>query len=122
MDKYLFKDAFGWGIVLWVIGYVLGFIFFFIVPPEVMGWYIMPIGVLVTLWILLKKVHGNSFGYYLLLAAVWTIIAIVLDYLFIIKMLAPVGGYYKLDVYVYYIITFLLPLIAWGWKRVRAKI
>lgn len=55
MDKQLLKDALGWGFVLWLIGYALGFVVFFIVPPSVIGWVIMPIGIIITLWVLLKK-------------------------------------------------------------------
>jgi hypothetical protein len=107
----MLKDALGWGVGLWFIGYVLGFVFFAIVPPDMIGWFITPIGVLITLWVLLKKVKGASFKYYFMLAVVWTLLAVALDYLFIIKTLHPADGYYKLDVYVYYGLTFALPII-----------
>lgn len=116
MDKQFFKDSFGWGFVLWLIGYVLGIILFFVLPPSIIGWVIMPIGILVTLWVLLKKVQGNSFRYYLMLGIIWTVIAIVFDYFFIVKAFAPADGYYKLDVYIYYALTFILPLII-GWRK-----
>ncbi len=116
MNKQLLKDSLVWGFVLWLIGYILGMIFFFIVPKNMLGWFITPIGIIITLWVLFKKVKGDSFNYYLTLAFVWTIIAIVLDYLFIVKVLKPIDGYYKLDVYLYYALTFILPLFA-GWKR-----
>ncbi len=116
MNKQLVKDVLGWGIVLWVIGYILGFVFFFILPPALMGWAIMPIGVVITLWVLLKKVKSTDFGYYLVLGVFWTMIAVTLDYLFIVKALNPADGYYKLDVYLYYALTFILPLIV-GWRK-----
>lgn len=112
MDKQLLKDTLGWGSILWVIGYVLGFVFFAIVPQALIGWVIMPIGVVVTLWVLLKKVKGNTFGYYVAVAVAWTAIAVILDYLFIVQLLHPADGYYKLDVYLYYGSTFILPLAA----------
>jgi type III secretory pathway component EscS len=43
----------------------------------------MPIGIIITFWVLLNKVQDSSFQYYLILAAVWTVIAVVFDYLFI---------------------------------------
>jgi hypothetical protein len=116
MNKQLLKDTLGWGFILWLIGYTLGMILFAIVPPSAIGWIIMPIGTIITLWVLLKKIKRNSFGYYLALATVWTVIAVVLDYFFIVKALKPVDGYYKLDVYVYYVLTFILPLIV-GWRK-----
>ena len=48
MNKQLLKDTLGWGFALWLIGYVLGFILFFILPVSLMGWVIMPIGVIIT--------------------------------------------------------------------------
>jgi hypothetical protein len=116
MNKQFLKDAVGWGIVLWVIGFALSMILFPFVPTAIMGWIIMPFGILITLWVLFKKVKGATWQYYLFLAVIWTIIAIVFDYLFIVKALKPADGYYKLDVYLYYVFTFVLPLIA-GWQK-----
>ncbi|HEY1303237.1 MAG TPA: hypothetical protein VGF24_06790 [Vicinamibacterales bacterium] len=39
-----------------------------------------------------------------------------LVYLFIVKALKPADGYYKLDVYLYYALTFLIPVTV-GWKE-----
>jgi hypothetical protein len=114
--KNFYIDAFGWGFVLWLIGYLLGMILFFVVPPNMIGWIILPIGIIITLWVLLKKIKGDSFNYYLHLAIAWTLIAIVFDYLFIVKALNA-DEYYKLDVYVYYALTFILPLVAYYRKK-----
>lgn len=111
-----FKEIFIWGFVLWLIGYLLGIVLFAFVPQSLLGWTIMPIGVIITLWVLVKKVKVETFRDYVLLAGVWAIIAIVFDYFFLVKVFNPVDGYYKLDVYVYYILTFTLPLVV-GWKK-----
>ena len=116
MNKQFLKDTFGWGIILWLIGYILGIVFFAIVPPSMIGWCIMPIGIIITLWVLLKAIKGTSLQYYFWLALIWTVIAIVFDYLFLVKVFKPADGYYKLDVYLYYAITFILPLII-GWRK-----
>lgn len=121
MNKQLLKDALGWGIALWFIGYVLGIVLFFLIPVSMIGWVIMPIGVVITFWVLIKKVMADSYQYYFLLAVVWTIIAVSFDYMFIIKTFNPADGYYKLDVYLYYAITFLAPLIVGWWKRNQWK-
>ncbi len=76
----------------------------------------MPIGVLITLWVLLKKVKADLFWDYIWLAVVWVLIAIIFDYLLIVKAFKPADGYYKLDVYLYYALTFILPLIV-GWRK-----
>ena len=57
INKQLLKDSLGWGFILWFIGYILGFIFFAIVPQNLIGWVIMPIGLIITLLILFKKVN-----------------------------------------------------------------
>jgi len=58
------KDALGWGFLLWLIGYALGIVLFTIVPPWAIGLVITPIGVAITLWVLLKKINGGSLPYY----------------------------------------------------------
>lgn len=110
------KDVLGWGIGLWLIGYFLGIIFFMFLPSSLIGWVIMPIGIALILWVLLKKIQSNSFQYYFFLSLVWTAIAIIFDYFFLVKIFKPSDGYYKLDVYLYYILTFILPLIV-GWRK-----
>ena len=77
----------------------------------------MPFGLIVTVLVLLKKVKAVSFGQYILIALVWTLIAIVCDYFFLVKIFHP-EGYYKIDVFLYYILTFMLPLII-GWGKFR---
>lgn len=120
MNKQLFKDALGWGFILWLIGYGLGMALFSIVPPSMIGWIIMPVGAALTLWVLFRKVKGDSLRYYLFLAAVWTLIAVVFDYFLLVKAFKPADGYYKPDVYLYYALTFFLPLVA-GWRKEATK-
>lgn len=117
INKQLLKDSLGWGIILWLIGYSLGFIFFFILPVSMIGWAVMPIGLIITFWVLFKKVEADSCRYYIILAIVWSVIAVTFDYLFIVKLLNPADGYYKADVYLYYALTFISPLIAGWWKE-----
>lgn len=119
INKQLLKDSLGWGFILWLFGYILGFILFAIVPQNLIGWVIMPIGLIITLTILFKKIKSNATPYYLVLSAVWTMIAVVFDYFFIVKMLKPADGYYKLDVYLYYALTFLVPFIVGWYKQQR---
>jgi hypothetical protein len=119
MSRQFVKDALGWGLILWFIGYILGIILIFILSPALIGWVIMPVGLSITLWVLLKKVKYDNFKSYGLLAFVWTSIAIVFDYIFIVKAFNPSDGYYKPDVYVYYTLTFIVPLII-GWWKIRS--
>jgi hypothetical protein len=117
MRKQFLKDSLGWGFTLWLIGYVLGMVFFFIMPASMIGWVIFPIGTVITLWALFKKIKSESIQYFLAVAIVWVLIAVVFDYFFIVKALKSVG-YYKLDVYLYYLLTLILPL-AVGWFKTK---
>jgi hypothetical protein len=121
MNKKLLFDSLGWGMILWVIGYILGFIFFFFLPSAWIGWFVMPIGLIITFWVLFKKISSSSFGYYLIVATVWTAMAVLFDFLFIVQVLKPADGYYKLDVYLYYGLTFISPLIVSLWKKHLGK-
>lgn len=118
MDKQLIKDSLLWGFILWLFGYILGIVFFAFVPPTLLGWTIMPFGIIFTLWVLFKKIKKDSFKYYLILAIIWTLMAIVLDYFLLVKVFNPADGYYKLDVYLYYVINFILPVVI-GWYKTK---
>lgn len=121
MSKKWYKDAFGWGFALWLVGYVLGMMLFAFVPISTIGWIIMPIGTIITLWVLFKKIRADSFRYYISLAVVWVFIAIAFDYFFLVKAFKPADGYYKLDVYLYYVVTVILPPIV-GWHKRADKL
>jgi|WetSurMetagenome_2_1015567.scaffolds.fasta_scaffold347040_1 hypothetical protein len=121
MGKRFYKDAFLWGFILWLIGYALGIILFPFVPMAMIGWVIMPIGVLITLLVIFKKIRGEDIFYYLKLAIVWAVMAVVLDYFLLVKLFNPADGYYKLDVYLYYALTFVLP-VAVGWLKNRRNL
>ena len=121
IDKQFFKDVFGWGFLLWLFGYILGIMLFFIVPKIIIGWIITPLATIVAVWVLIKKIERVSFSYYLLIAIFWTSIAVVLDYFLLIKIFKPEDGYYKPDVYLYYSLTFILPLVIGLWKRKKIQ-
>jgi hypothetical protein len=106
-----------WGILLWLFGYILGIVFYAFVPKDLLGWYIMPFGIAATLWVLFKNIQREFFGCYIGVGLFWTFIAVVLDYIFLVRLLNATG-YYKLDVYIYYFLTFALP-VAVGWYKMK---
>jgi hypothetical protein len=116
--KKVLKSTIGWGFVLWLIGYALSIVLIGFVPVAMLGWILMPIGAAITIWVVLKKIERDSFTCYIGLAVIWTIMAIVLDYLFIVKAFKPADGYYKPDVYLYYALTLIIP-IAVGFFKTR---
>lgn len=117
--KQFLKDALVWGGALWLVGYVLGIVLFFVVPTSIIGWVLTPIGVGITLWVLIKKIHGPLY-YFALVGVTWAAIAMALDYLLLVQVFKPADGYYKLDVYLYYALNIVLPLVVGLWKEYRA--
>jgi hypothetical protein len=120
MRNRFFRDAFGWGAGLWFLGYMLGIMLFPFVPPAALGWVIMPIGIALALLVLVKRIQGPSLTYYLEIALIWTALAVILDYMFLFKALGA-ENYYKLDIYIYYALTFALPLAVGAWKLNKRK-
>jgi hypothetical protein len=120
MKNHVVKDALGWGFALWLIGYALGMMLFAFVPTSLIGWIIMPVGTMIALWVAFRKVNGDTWRYYWAVALGWTLIAVLGDYLFIVKALKPIDGYYKPDVYLYYALTLAIPLVA-GWRRTSRR-
>lgn len=119
MSKQFVKNNFGWGFILWLFGYLISLILFFIVEPPVIGWIIMPVGLVFTLWVLYWKIKAKEFREYLIMGIIWLSIALILDYLLIVKLLHPADGYYKLSVYIYYALTMLLPILGWWLKQLK---
>ena len=118
--KKIFLNTVFWGFVLWAFGYVLGIIFFPFFPKESLGWYILPFGLVVTLLVLFKKIERDSFICYIGLGVIWAIMAMLLDYIFLVKLFGA-NDYYKMDVYVYYFLMFSLPIVAGLYKTKTKK-
>jgi hypothetical protein len=116
MMKKLAKESVGWGFGLWAFGYALGFAFYPFLSPDILGWAILPFGLAATLWVLVKWLEPKTLGHYLVIALVWTAIAVLLDYFFIVKLLMPKDGYYKPDVYFYYALMFAVPVLVGLWR------
>ncbi|HUO97971.1 MAG TPA: hypothetical protein VMU01_04850 [Rhizomicrobium sp.] len=119
MSGALLRHALVWGAVLWLFGYLLSFAFFFFVPTDVLGWAVMPFALTLTIWVAVRRVDGPTLAYYTAVGLAWAILAVVLDYFLLVRLLKPADGYYKLDVYLYYAFTFLVPPAA-GWWKLRS--
>lgn len=107
--KNWIKDAVGLGTLLWLFGYVASLVLFFTPFVNNMGWIISaifaPVTIVITwLWF---RARDLPLLYFVKVGIVWTVIAIVLDYLFIVQLFQ--ATYYETDVFVYYALTFLIP-------------
>lgn len=110
------KSMLVWGSILWLSGYIAGIILFFIVPKEYIGLIITPFATVLTIFVLFKKIKRPELMCYFGTGLIWTIMAISLDYIFLVKLLGAGAGYYKVDVFIYYGLTFTLPIIVGYWK------
>ena len=104
------KDTAGAGILLWLIGYLASLVLFFSPFTGIMGWVLIAIFTPVTIAITWWWFRGRdlSFPYYAAVGIAWAVIAVVLDYLFIVLLFH--ATYYGPDVFVYYALTFLIPV------------
>ncbi len=104
------KDTGGLGIVFWLIGYLASLVLFFSPFAESMGWILLilctPVTCIITWWWFRSR--SLPLSYYLKVGIAWTAIAIVFDYLFIVLLLDAL--YYGADVFIYYALTFLIPV------------
>jgi hypothetical protein len=115
--KFVIRDVLGWGLLLWLAGYLLGFVFYAVVPVALIGWFVMPFGIALTCLVLWQWVRVDRWSTAVLLGIGWSVIAVICDYVFIVRLLAPPDGYYKPDVYLYYLLMVLLPPGAAGLRR-----
>jgi hypothetical protein len=103
------KDTAGLGTGLWLLGYLASLLLFNTPFATVMGWIITaiftPVTIAIAWWWFRTRVLPLT--YYIGVGLAWALIAIVLDYLFIVQLFQ--ASYYGPDVFVYYALTFLIP-------------
>ena len=108
--KAWIKDTLWLGTLLWLFGYLMSIVLFFSPYSGIMGWIITAVFTPVTIAITWWWFRGRSLPltYYAGVGVVWTFIAVVFDYLFIVRLFQ--ATYYGPDVFVYYTLTFLIPV------------
>ncbi len=109
--KQWIKDTAGLGTALWLMGYLASLVLFFSPYAGIMGWILLVIFTPVTLvivWWWFSRRELLPLQYYVKVGVAWVLIAVVLDYLFIVLMFQ--AAYYGTDVFLYYTVTFLIPV------------
>lgn len=103
-------DTVGLGAALWLLGYLVSLGLFFTPYAGSMGWIITaiftPVTIAVAWWRFRTRDH--PLRYYARVGLAWTAIAVVLDYVFIVRLFN--ADYYAPDVFLYYALTFLIPV------------
>ncbi len=119
--QQILKDTAGLGILFWLIGYLAGIVLFFTPYAGSMGWIMTvvftPFTIAVTWWWFRQR-ERLSLQYYAGVGIAWALIAVVLDYLFIV-MLFGTTTYYAPHIFLYYALMFLIP-VGVGLYRNRA--
>jgi hypothetical protein len=112
MTKTMLVDVPALGSFVWLVGYLAGIVLYFFLSPDILGWVLFVIFTPIVVLLCYRRFgkRNESISYYAFVAAAWLIIAVVFDYLFLVRLLNP-PIYYKLDVYVYYASTFLIPFL-----------
>jgi uncharacterized membrane protein YfcA len=112
-----YVDTLGFGFLVWLVIYFMGFLIVLIpgYPASILTPSVLiPLTVLFALvtaafaFFRFRKRQGISWSYALLIGYTWTGIAILLDYVFIV-LLFNARTYYRLDVFLYYAITLIVP-------------
>ncbi len=107
--KQLIKDTVLLGTALWLIGYIASLVLFVSPYAGIMGWILLavftPVTIVIVYWWFRKR-EQLPLQYFAGIGVVWVLIAVVLDYLFIVLLFQ--ATYYGVDVFVYYALTFLI--------------
>jgi hypothetical protein len=110
-NKEKITDTLGLGFLLWLAGFLASIPLYFIAPKEMLGWILYVVFTPITLYVAYWRFHRRTLpgGYYLMVAAVWTLTAVSFDYIFIVILLKA-ADYYQLDIFLYYATIFLIPV------------
>lgn len=113
--KQFIRDAVLLGTALWLLGYLASLLLFVTPLHPVMGWVLIGFFTPVTTAIAWYwfRARDQPLPYYVKVGLAWTVLAIVLDYLFIVLLFS--ATYYGPDVFVYYAVTFAIP-VGVGWR------
>jgi len=121
------RDALVPGIFFWLVGYLAGIVLFFTQYREILGWILIvvftPFTIAVTWWWFLNRMQP-ALRYYAGVGIAWSIIAIVLDYVFIVNLFSS-AGYYTLHIFLYYGLMFVIPVgvgmfLMWRERDIRS--
>ncbi len=112
MQQQVLKDTLGLGTFFWLAGYLASLVLFFSPIASSTGWILLVVFTPFTLWVTwwwFRQRVRLPLTYYAGVGIIWLLIAVVLDYLFIVLLFNAIG-YYMPDVLLYYALMFLIPV------------
>jgi predicted branched-subunit amino acid permease len=77
------------GFLVWLIRYLAGIALYFVLSPDVLGLVVFAVFTPIVVFLCYRRFgrRKESISYYVFVAAVWLIMAVVFDYLFLVKLL-----------------------------------
>ena len=112
MEQVL-RDTLGMGVLLWLAGYLASMaVYFSSLPYNLWGRVVLVLYIPFAIWATAWYFTGRSLPlwYYAAVGIAWSLAAIVLDYPFIVLRFGAFR-YYTPDVYLYYALMFLIPVM-----------
>jgi hypothetical protein len=109
--EQLLRDTIGMGAVLWLAGYLASMaVYFSTLNYAIWGRIILLFYIPAATWIAWRYFTGRDLSrtYYTGVGIAWSLIAVILDYPFIVLRFSA-REYYTPDVYIYYAVMFLIP-------------
>jgi len=109
--EQLLRDTVGMGAMLWLAGYLASMaVYFSPLNYMVFGRVVLALYIPVTTWITWRYFTGRNLSllYFTATGLAWSLTAIILDYPFIVLRFGAYQ-YYTPDVYLYYLVMFLIP-------------
>lgn len=104
-------DTLGLGTFFWLLGYLASLVLYLSPVPYSIGWVLLvvftPFTIGVTWWWFRQR-ERHPLTWYMGVGISWMLLAVVLDYLFIVLLFGAVE-YYVPDVILYYALMFLIP-------------
>lgn len=113
MKKYALVDTLVYGLVIWLVGFVLGMVLFPFVEISVMGWILMPVTLIVALFLSMRirrKRSAAAVSTFIGVGLSWVALSLILDYAILVKGYSA-ENFYDVDIIIYYIGVLLIPII-----------
>jgi hypothetical protein len=109
--EQLLRDTLGMGVLLWLAGYLVSMaVYFSPLSYAIWGRVVLVLYIPAAAWVAWRYFTGREdpLLYYAGVGIAWSLIAVMLDYPFIVLRFGA-SEYYTPDVYLYYTVMFLVP-------------
>jgi hypothetical protein len=121
--EQILRDTLYAGTLLWIAGYLASMaVYFSGLNYDFWGKVVLLVYIPCTFVVTLRYFSGRdlTLPYYCLVGLAWSIIAVLLDYPFIVLRFGAFQ-YYTPDVYLYYAAMFIIPVVVGVYRKLQAR-